>query len=68
MALKETGAKMAEKEKKSRMKTAGQFFIPGGLFIGLGIGWLMDYLVAGLFIGLGGGFLLYGLAMLLARD
>jgi hypothetical protein len=60
---------MAEKEeKKSRWKTAGGFFIPGGLFIGLGIGWLMDYLVAGLFIGLGGGFILYGLAMMLARD
>jgi len=29
---------MAEKEKKSRMKTAGGFFIPGGLFIGLGAG------------------------------
>lgn len=59
---------MAEKEKKSRMKTAGGFFIPGGLFIGMGIGWAMGYLVAGLFIGLGAGFLLYGLAMLIGRD
>jgi hypothetical protein len=59
---------MAEGEKKSRVKTAGNFFIPGGLFIGMGIGWLMDYFVAGLFIGLGVGFLLYGLAYLIARD
>jgi hypothetical protein len=59
---------MAEREKKSKWKTAGGFFIPGGLFIGMGIGWAMGYLVAGLFIGLGGGFILYGLTMLLARD
>lgn len=59
---------MAEEETKSRMKTAGGFFIPGGLFIGMGIGWILDYMVAGLFIGLGGGFILYGLAMMLAKD
>ena len=59
---------MAEGEKKGRVKTAGNFFIPGGLFIGMGIGWLMDYLVAGLFIGLGVGFLLYGLAVFFGRD
>ena len=58
---------MAEK-KKSKAKIAGGFFIPGGLFIGMGIGWAMGHLIAGLFIGLGGGFLLYGLTMLLARD
>ena len=59
---------MAREEKKSKWKTAGGFFIPGGLFIGMGIGWAMDHLVAGLFIGLGAGFLLYGLTVLLARD
>jgi len=59
---------MAGEEKKSRVKTAGGIFIPAGLFIGMGIGWLMDYLVAGLFIGLGAGFLLYGIAYLIARD
>lgn len=30
--------------------------IPAGLFIGMGIGFLVDDLVAGMFIGLGGGF------------
>ena len=59
---------MAEEEKKGRVKTAGGFFIPGGLFIGMGIGWALDYLIAGLFIGLGAGFLLYGIAYLIARD
>ena len=59
---------MAEEPKKNKGKVAGGFFIPGGLFIGMGIGWALDFLVAGLFIGLGVGFLLYGLAMLIGRD
>jgi len=59
---------MAKEEKKSKWKTAGGLFIPAGLFIGMGIGWAMDHLIAGLFIGLGGGFLLYGIATLMARD
>lgn len=59
---------MAKEEKKSKWKTAGGLFIPAGLFIGMGIGWGMDHLVAGLFVGLGAGFLLYGLTMLLARE
>jgi len=59
---------MAEKEKKSRMKTAGGFFIPGGLFIGMGIGWALGYLVQGMFVGLGVGFLLYGIVILTVRD
>ncbi len=32
-------------------------FIPAGLFIGLGVGWALGYLVQGLLIGLGVGFL-----------
>ena len=32
-------------------------FIPAGLFIGMGIGWALGYLVQGLLIGLGAGFL-----------
>jgi hypothetical protein len=58
----------AKEPKKDKRKSAGGLFIPAGLFIGMGIGWLMDYLVAGLFIGLGTGFLLYGIAYLIARD
>ena len=62
---------MSEKSKepkKDKWKTAGGLFIPAGLFIGMGIGWAMGYLVQGLLIGLGGGFLLFGLTMLMARD
>lgn len=39
-------------------------FIPGGLFIGMGIGFLIGELVAGLFIGLGAGFLLMAISRL----
>jgi hypothetical protein len=31
--------------------------IPAGLFIGIGIGLLLDHVAAGVFLGLGGGFL-----------
>ena len=44
------------KESKRRWEISG-LCIPAGLFIGMGIGWALDYLVQGLFIGLGGGFL-----------
>ena len=54
--------------KKDKLKTAGGLFIPAGLFIGMGIGWALGYLVQGLLIGLGVGFLLFGLVMLKARD
>ena len=62
------GCKMAEKEKKDRRKTFGGIFIPAGLFIGMGIGWALDYMVAGLFIGLGAGFAAYAVVMLTGRD
>ena len=42
--------------KKKRGDLAG-LFIPAGLFIGMGIGFITDNLVAWLFIGLGAGFL-----------
>ena len=58
-----------EKEtKKSKARTAGGLLIPAGLFIGMGIGWALDYLVQGLFVGLGAGFLLYAVVVLVSRD
>jgi hypothetical protein len=57
-----------EEKKKSRRNTYGGIFIPAGLFIGMGIGWLVDYMVAGLFIGLGAGFAAYAAVMLTGRD
>ena len=54
-------SKMAKKEKK-RERIDG-LAIPGGLFLGMGVGFLLGNLVAWMFIGLGVGFI----AMLLVR-
>lgn len=48
-------------ESKKRWATSG-LFIPAGLFIGMGIGGVLGYLVQGLFIGLGAGFLAMAIA------
>jgi uncharacterized membrane protein len=47
------------KQKKRREK--GSLFIPAGLFIGMGLGFLYDLLVEGIFLGLGIGFLVYAI-------
>ena len=39
-------------------------FIPAGLLIGMGVGFLIGHLVAGLFIGLGAGFLIMAIVHL----
>jgi hypothetical protein len=54
---------MEEKDSRSRWEVAG-LFVPAGLFIGMGIGWTLGYLVQGLFIGLGSGFVLMALIRL----
>ncbi len=41
--------------------------IPGGLFIGMGIGFLIGNVTAGLFLGLGGGFLAMMIGMLILQ-
>ena len=41
--------------------------IPGGLLLGMGIGFLIGNIVAGLFIGLGGGFLIMMIGMLILQ-
>jgi hypothetical protein len=56
-----------ETEESKRRWTAGGLFIPAGLFIGMGIGWALGYLVPGLFVGLGAGLLAMGLAVALMR-
>jgi len=50
-------------ESKRRWESSG-LFIPAGLFIGMGIGWALEYLVQGLLVGLGAGFLSMGIARL----
>ena len=48
---------MASEEEKKDKGVSG-LAIPAGLFIGMGIGFLIDEFVAGMFIGLGAGFLI----------
>jgi len=43
---------------KKKQGDASGLFIPGGLILGMGLGFLYDQLVAGMFIGLGAGFIL----------
>ncbi|MCD4666945.1 hypothetical protein K8R47_04015 [archaeon] len=50
-------------KKKKKDDIAG-LFIPAGIFVGMGFGFLFNNLVAGLFIGLGAGFILMALAKL----
>ena len=57
-----------EESKKAKRRGASALFIPAGLFIGMGIGWLFDSLVQGMFIGLGCGFLVFAIVMLVMRD
>lgn len=54
------------KEKKDKKGIAG-VFIPAGLFIGMGIGFLTDNLVPGMFIGLGAGFALFAIFLFIIR-
>lgn len=55
-----------DKQKKKKEDLAG-LFIPAGLFVGMGIGFLTNQLVAGMFIGLGAGFLLFALYEILKK-
>ena len=48
---------MAKKKTADEHHKAGGLFIPAGLFIGFGVGFLIDNVPAGIFLGLGLGFL-----------
>ena len=57
---------MSEKTEKDKKNwEVSGLFIPAGLFIGLGLGWALGYLVQGLLIGLGVGFLAMGIVQTL---
>lgn len=60
---------MARKRQKAEHKHDNPegIFIPAGLLLGLGIGFLVDNVPAGLFIGLGAGFALMAITMLLRK-
>lgn len=53
-------------EKKPGNKAAG-LFIPAGLFIGMGVGFLTNNTVSWMFIGMGVGFLLFALTLMFKK-
>ena len=60
---------MAERpEKPRRSGGATGLAIPAGLFIGLGVGLLVDQTAAGVLLGLGGGFLVMGILRVLIGE
>jgi hypothetical protein len=59
--MKKTNKKQKEKREK------GSLFIPAGLFIGMGFGFLYDQLLVGLFLGLGAGFILFAITQLFGK-
>ncbi|MBW6442373.1 hypothetical protein K0A97_01160 [Patescibacteria group bacterium] len=52
--------------KKQKEEDNSGLFIPAGLFVGMGLGFALENLVAWLFMGLGAGFL--AMAVYKARD
>lgn len=58
---------MAKKENKKDDKGAGGLFIPAGIFVGMGVGFLVNNVPAGLFIGMGCGFAAFGLSLLIKK-
>ena len=61
-------AEQTGEPKKNKRKGASALFIPAGLFIGMGLGWILGNFVSWMFIGLGVGFLLFALIMVLMKD
>jgi F0F1-type ATP synthase assembly protein I len=59
--------KNVKEEKKGDSKQAAALFIPAGLFLGFGIGFLIDNVPAGMFIGFGVGFTLFALVLVFKK-
>ena len=55
------------KKKECKCHEASGLFIPAGLLIGLGIGFVYGQIPAGLLIGLGAGFILMGISKVLCK-
>ena len=52
---------MAKKEENKDYKNIGGLFIPAGIFVGMGFGFLVHNIPAGLFIGMGVGFVAFAI-------
>jgi len=59
---------MEEKKESSSSKYGpGALFIPGGILLGMGVGFLIDNIVGGMFVGLGLGFIAFAISALLYK-
>ncbi len=59
---------MAKKDvKREKRKSMGGLFIPAGILIGMGLGFLLGNLVAYLFLGFGAGFLVWAIYEILRK-
>lgn len=55
------------KKKKSNEDDGGALFIPAGILLGFGVGFLTGNVPAGMFIGLGAGFLAFAIVSLIQK-
>jgi hypothetical protein len=55
------------KEDREKRRGMGGLFIPAGLFIGMGLGFVYGNIPAGIFIGLGAGFAAFAIAALMRK-
>lgn len=53
--------------RRERRQQPGRLFIPGGVILGMGVGFAVHNVAAGMFIGLGLGFILFAITMLLKK-
>lgn len=58
---------LAKEEKEDKVWKAGSLFIPGGVLLGFGVGFLINNVAAGMFAGLGIGFILFALTVLFKK-
>ena len=54
-------------EQHNHTQKPGALFIPAGVLVGLGVGFLVNNVSAGLFIGLGAGFVLFAISLLIKK-
>jgi hypothetical protein len=59
--------KQKEVRKKEMFEDKGVLFVPAGILIGMGVGFITGNLPAGLFIGLGVGFLIWAIIKFFRR-
>lgn len=55
---------MTEKKEKA---PAGALFIPAGIFLGFGVGFLINNVAAGFFLGFGLGFVAFAITSVMCR-